>query len=723
MDRSVTPWRVPLARDPRRFAWQSSSPGGSKRTLGNLSAFATSVSRIGRNVDFATKDANDIESGADSDIVLNSSDQVPIQDDLLVTLLEIQPTADSGHCEQESDSKNSNAKEVDGEISRASIKTTDETLRSISSSTPCETSSPLGVSTSVLRQSKIADSARLGTQFRRNPGEAEESFKLRVANRAVNLLSGALFAAIGGNYEELELIFPETSPKQACDSILDFFNRQLGARSRGSVPKDSTNTACCLQSPTHSVAPADPASHVLSPQSSPSYDEMTKKRSTRQTAAADDEDPRAAGLRAAIQKKEEELAKLAQQAIKFAADPVKKATTKMEIKRVERLLLNDTLALAVHDSSGKFTTAITSRVENLESRQDAHDEEAKLNKAEMNAMQKRLAQLEEENRTAKIERREILRLVDAVDNNSRKQSLVLHGLRPDEDARSFFPGLEQHIDRVYQVGQPTTSARGSRHTVVVHFDTVSRCEAALELLNSNGFDQHRSRIGFARNTSTLSRIGGSRMRMLGERLVAMFPGAVVKKGYVSYKDERFSAFDFAMQQITVDGVVIDIDNWVRNCEDCEENNGVKARVDGRVVSGVRTLRGAANSNKRRRSPSPAPGNGRDGRAGRVGNLDRRTAAASKADDVRQGGASRQSTAGPARAVGKAAEHGRREQRRGGNDLPPFDGKTRGGVQAFVNGGYTNHGGNGQRNKVMNVSRGHGNGYPPRVFVNNRYVYW
>jgi hypothetical protein len=24
---------------------------------------------------------------------------------------------------------------------------------------------------------------------------------------------------------------------------------------------------------------------------------------------------------------------------------------------------------------------------------------------------------------------------------------------------------------------------------------------------------------------------------------------------------------------------------------------------------------------------------------------------------------------------------------------------------------------------MNVSRGHGNGYPPRVFVNNRYVYW
>jgi hypothetical protein len=396
----------------------------------------------------------------------------------------------------------------------------------------------------------------------------------------------------------------------------------------------------------------------------------------------------------------------------------------MEIKRVERLLLNDTLALTVHESSGKFSSAITSRIENIESRQDAQDEESRLNKVELNAMQKRLAHLEEENRIAKAERRELLKLVDAVDNNSRKQSLVLHGLRPDEDARELFAEHRRHVDRVYQVGQPTKSARGDRCTVIVHFSTVSRCDAAFDFLTSHDFDQHRSRVGFARNTSTLSRIGGSRLRMLSERFVARFPGAVVKKGYISYKNERYSAFDFAMRQITVDGVVVDIDNWVRDCEEYEENRGVSVKADGRTVSGVRMRREASNSNKRRRSPTPV--------------FDRRAARRSASPgvaspDVRRVAAPRREPSdqsGPPRPPAAVPAHGNRDGQgqqcgtsdRGTSDLPPYDGLTRGNVRVFLNGGNSNHGGHGQRNKVPNVSRGRDPGYPPRFFVNSKFSY-
>ncbi len=605
-DKAVTPWRIPFARDVRRFTWQSSSPCERKRAAGSESVFIASISRIGSRLELKEDFNNSEEGPANSEAngakcisslgeaqygdvcassLVNeskSSDLLLSNDnDPLVTFLEHQTSADEKRGE---DGDAESVASTDGE------NTIDVTLESTDalSTTPCETSSPLRAKTPSREEAQVVYERLLihrdyGSQDAlRNCGETDGEYKIRTAARAVTFLSEALNATLAGNHDEFELLFPDSTVYQACDKILWFFSRQLTAPARNSAqdrekfasevsrttPSDHTSLSVSNSTPValSSAIPCHPGT-------ADATSIMTKRKSTRTPAVnPDNNDTRVAELRASIQRREDELAKLSQEAIKVAADPVKKATMKMEIKRVERLLLNDTLALAVHDSSGKFVNAITSRVETLESRQDAQDEDVKLNKSEMVAMKKRLVQLEEESKIAKVERRELLKLVDAVDNNSRKQkqSLVLHGLRSDEDARSLFSNLERHIDRVYQVGQPSNSIRGSRHTVIVHFDTVSRCDEAFEYLNSDGFDRFRSRIGYARNTSTLSRIGGSRMRVLGDRFVARYPGASVKRGYISYKNERYSAFDFAMQQITVDGDIVDIDEWIRSCEECEE---------------------------------------------------------------------------------------------------------------------------------------------------------
>ncbi len=731
---TVTPWRIPFTRDARRFAWQSSSPGEHKRVIGSDSVFTASISRFGkdlrredpstsnaeRGLDSCVKYCNELEVEAANDFdssanEIFSDDAARSGEDPLVTFLESRSMTGRKNCERVGASRGE-----DSEQSQLSNRTMDVTIDSVCSVSPCETSSPR-VNVVCASRTQLACDFEQIRQIVREGGKTEDKLKLRIAHQAVRLLSDALSAAMRGETEELGLIFPENSTGQTCDCILAFFNRQLTNPRNSAFGETGGASRASHQEGAASITlPSCPTVVSATPASSYSSDsgtspDMPKRKSTKQPPAKTSsvsregpEDQRAAELRDSIQKKEEELAKLAQYVISVAADPVKKATAKMEIKRVERLLMNDSLALAVLDSSGKFSNAMTNRIENIESRQDACEEDVKLNKTEIGAMQKRLALLEEENRNAKAERREILKLVDAIDNNSRKQSLVLHGLRPDEDARALFPNHARHIDRVYQVGQPTTSARGNRCTIIVHFDTVSRCDSAFDFLNSRNFDQHRSRVGYARNTSMLSRIGGSRLRMLSDRFVARFPGAVAKKGYISYKDERYSAFDFAMQQITVDGALIDIDSWVRDCEEYEENKGVSAKADGRTVSGVR-LRREASSNKRRRSPTPP-----ERRAGR-----QLGAAVDVGNAARDRPSGQQGSSRPPSTTSTRDTRARQNQRQSAH-LPPYDGLTRGNVQVFLNGGNSNHGGNGVRNKVPNVSRGHDHGYPPRTFINRRY---
>ncbi len=718
-----TPWRVPYVRDAAPFTWHSSSPAHRLQSKVETSVFATSVSRIrvpSSSVEQGKKVANDVEidhtRNLDEtvDFSLSGEESLSAESqsfDPLMTILETDVPRVASFAATPDATGHRSKDYLAGEV------------RSSSSFY------------AVVEERGSGGERAVTSELEEEDDEESEiqAEKVQTTNSAMKLISEVLNAAALGETIDFDLLFPGRKLSDICDLLLDFFVSKLPAvldsladQCIGEVEKCNRISRDTSFSANASPRAATPRAPLMAPGGGGTTRRNSARKNAQQAPPAPQQqqpptgstmaagDGRAMELRASIRKHEDELTRLTQLAIQHAADPVKRTEVKMNIKLVERLLLNDTLALtvaqAVDESSGKLRSEVNvvqQKVTNLESRQEARDEEDKLNRAEMAEMKKRIVQLEEESRAARAERREIWKVVDTVDNVTRKQSLVLHGLKPNEDAKLLLPESVRKIERVYQIGQPVTSPRGSRHTVLVHFDTVASCDEALEYLNSAAFDPHRSRVGYARNCSNLTRIGGSRMKLLGERFVSRFPGAIIKRGYIQFGEQKYYAFDFAMKQIAVRGEVIDVDAWVASCEEGEQNRGNSAKIDGRTVHGVRVRRDGAN--KRQRSPSPE-----------ARRREAATGPSRQAHAERRPGDQQQQRANPSRTnkPGGLDNQGAGRQRNG-NALPPLDGVSRGGVRMFANGGFSRHGENRQRDRVIEVS-----GYPayaPRIFRNRNYL--
>jgi hypothetical protein len=588
--------------------------------------------------------------------------------------------------------------------------------------------------------------------------------------RAVELLEAALTSIVVSNDAELwNNLAPGADVCAACEDVMQLFVYKLPsivAKLDDDNFRSVSSQAACDECVKRATMGRDESTNRTT-RSATRSDGAARAAETTSAAGvkAQDGKNRATALLDTIKRGEDDLAQLEKQLAQNRNNPDLKSEIKAKIRVRERQLLNDRLALTVFESSGELRSDVVvlqNQVVQIVKRQDESEADSKQTKSEMAEFRIRLEKLEREKEALKRENKEIWKTMDAVDNTLRKQSLALHGVLPDEDAADLFPEhIADRIDRVYSVGIPTP--RNGSRTTIVHFTTVSGCDMALDFLNSSAFDTNRSRVSYARNTSNLARIGGTRLRLIGDKLAERFPGADVKHGALLYKKVRYQAVEFAMQTISIDGVAVDLDKLVASCDLGETNAGVAAYVDGRRVNGIRMKRRRVSTPEREGGddeefevgnrantavappPSlspPLPSTSRPESGGqtppsqpsaenasssRTGDHEHRrgenAAQHSQSRAKPRGGQQKRNDRGGGnskRGRGAPAYRGGQQRYRGNltRAPPPLDERTKGGVRVFVNGGYKNHGRNNAYDHVMCVS-----GYPPRSFQNSAFQSW
>jgi hypothetical protein len=412
-------------------------------------------------------------------------------------------------------------------------------------------------------------------------------------------------------------------------------------------------------------------------------------------------------LQASVAQKTQEVDDLEGKIFSGTLNPAEKLAAERRLKRLERVLLNETIALSIATSSSEYNTTVrkleskvtvlSTRQDKVENRQDELEqrveEDMKDKDREIQKLKSVVDLLLEENKARKeteaslkqavesvqIEQRLTRKTVDVIDNRQRKQSLILHGLRPGtakEDLASLLPtALGQAIERTHPV---TKVAADGTVPVAVHFLTVSACEQARELLASDDFKKRNGgRVRCAQDESELTRVGGSRLRAITNHLIQKYGEEIeVKRDFVRFKGVKYLAAEFAAQSLKLGDSVVDIDEAVRNNPDAKENPAVRTFINGRDVVGIRLPR------KRRNQDEASPPH---------------------------------TTRNSRRQAHN--DHGRGGAHRLTNNLPIMEGQTSGGVTVW-NHGHASHGGGRARDNVMRVSQNPRDGQPAYYFRNS-----
>jgi hypothetical protein len=414
-------------------------------------------------------------------------------------------------------------------------------------------------------------------------------------------------------------------------------------------------------------------------------------------------------LRRSVAQKTHEVDELEGKIFSGTLTPDEKRIAERRLKRLERALLNDTIALSVAANSSEFSnevkrlegkvTVLSTRQDKVEDRledleqqaaEDKRDRDRELQKLKVAVdllLEERQARAESDARLKQTvddiqqEQRLTRKTVDVIDNKQRKQSLILHGLRPataKEDLAKLLPNeLGLAIERAHPV---TKIARDGTVPIAVHFLTVTACEQARDIIASDDFKKRNGgRVRCAQDESELTRVGGSRLRAISEHLVEKFGGEIeVRRDFVKYGGVKYLAADFALQTIKLGAETIDIDEAIKCNPEAKENPTVRTFVNGRNVVGIRLPR-------KRRTPDGTPPQ-----------ATRNTRRQSQAE---------------------ASDQGRGGAKRFTNNLPIMDGQTSGGVTVF-NHGHGVHGGGRAREHVMRVSPRASIGQPAYYFTSN-----
>jgi hypothetical protein len=528
---------------------------------------------------------------------------------------------------------------------------------------------------------------------------------------AISILGGAINLAVQIQSDsEWRELFPEIGIDEFCAKLKDFLSSHIPTALEHSV--DFSLDASMNRVQGNSRAEPDSANASLL-----SGDESK------------DENRTPAEIQADIKKNIRELAKLEQQLLKKNA-PAEKAKLKLQAKQLERSILADRLFLNAASSGELRNDVITlkrevgdvkKRQDSVEERVDVVEQHAVSNTDEIVLLKERLAKVEADNKILREEQEatkksvndvkdehdatrrslhgvrgeqvHIRKVVDSVDNKQRIQNIMLHGIQSDDIDGSLtriFPSeLYDAIDIAYPMLQQQRNPKGGDNnrndnnegsgvTVCVRFKTVSACEKARELLRSDDFKDKHPLLRNTNDTSEMSRVGGSRIRAVEEKLKQQFDGIEVKKDYVRLGGQRLSAADFVSSHIIIADEPFNVDKTVRENDNFEINHKSKTHHDGRMVYGVRLKRGKGAGGARGQGRRPGP---------------------SRRDD------------NPSRATVFEANRGGRAARGGkhggvgGNlvaSVPPTYGPTSGGVFVMSH-GNASHGGGAVRKLVMNVS--------------------